>query len=119
MPGPFTHLRGDYSVLGFGCFPAVGFLIDQIEIPKVWQRKLLIALDGPIFGLATQGYNGAGAGALFKIALRQITQSGCLSDQTSPDSHKSWGQRGPGNTPDLYQNDVQILSQTKCPSKQI
>lgn len=49
MPGSSTQLRRDYSVLGFGCFPALGFLIDQIEIPKVWQRKLLIALDGPIF----------------------------------------------------------------------
>lgn len=33
------------------------FLIDQREIPKVWQRKLLISLDGLIFGIAAQAYN--------------------------------------------------------------
>ena len=57
MPGSSAKLKGDYSALGFGCFPAAGFLIDQIEIPKVWQRKLLIALDGTIFGLTAQAYN--------------------------------------------------------------
>lgn len=62
VPGSSMQLRGDYTVLGFGCFPSVRFLIDQIEIPKVWQRKLLIALDGPIFGLAAQAYN-VGGGA--------------------------------------------------------
>lgn len=33
------------------------FLIDQKEIPKVWQRKLLIALDGLVSGIAAQAYN--------------------------------------------------------------
>lgn len=57
--GVLAHLNRTQSPCSwFRLLSSCGvLLIDQREIPKAWQRKLLIALDGPIWGLAAQAYN--------------------------------------------------------------